>query len=64
MNPIVILQNKILNAKKNGYSEIKLSVDFLETIINYFIDKMTGYIDNDHKNDDVVVIKTGGNFKK
>ena len=61
MNPIENLQQKINQAKKQGYKEIKISVDFLDQIVLFFIDNI---IKTENKKEDIIIVKTGGSFKK
>lgn len=61
MNIIEQLQQKINAAKRQGFKEIKLSVDFLDQIILYCINNFDKNANK--KSEDIIIVKTGGSFK-
>lgn len=62
--PVEELCLKIQMARRSGYNDIKVSITFLESLLQYFLQKVDTKLVDKPQSDEHIIIKTGGKFTK
>ncbi len=63
-SPFEELSQKISMARKSGFNDIKLPLSFLESLLQYFLNKVDDKLVDKPKDDGVIIVKSGGKFTK